>query len=57
MNRRKKTCCVAWSKVVSSIEVNPRDTYNPSEQYAGKALQKLLVYMMGQYCPTCGTKL
>ena len=55
MNR----CCVLWRELTDSIEVKARDFEYalPSEKYQAQCLEKLLKYMIGNFCPTCGYQL
>lgn len=52
-----KSCCINWVNITSSIEVTARDFDNPSDIYKANCVEKLLKYLIGNYCPTCGNKL
>ena len=49
-----KLCCTVWRSMVDSVKVTP---YDRTDDKVAKALEKIMKYQMGNYCPTCGKKL
>lgn len=50
-------CCDGWYKSVNAIEVRATMFDDPQEKMRAEDLTKLMQYMLGQYCPTCGNHL
>jgi len=49
-----KHCCKIWSDSINHIKVTPRFK---DDIHHAETLQGILIYMFGNYCPTCGNKL
>ena len=64
---RESRCCIAWKMATEGINVTVGslilrvDTAarfdKPQDRYMANALEKLLKYTLGNYCPMCGRKL
>jgi len=50
-------CCEAWFDITDSVKVTARNFAIPEEHYKAKAVEQLIVYFIGQYCPTCGRRI
>ena len=51
-----KPCCENWLNAIENLQVSPK-VWSFPEKTMADALQKLLIYYLGNYCPCCGKKL
>ena len=55
--KKKKACCFNWEEITDSIQVTAREFEVASEKYKADCVEKMLKWVIGNYCPTCGMKL
>lgn len=50
------SCCAIWKAGVNGIRIAPLGRFEPEKTYA-LAMEKLLKFQIGNFCPVCGNKL